>query len=300
MVFDVLRRWMMACGYDVTVCRNVTDIDDKIRSRQRGAATVVGGRPALRAGIQPRLRGPWLPAANSGTPRHRPHSADDRLIGRPLLESGAAYAVGGDVYYRLPPTRTTGNCPGQRPDDLQAAADPPATCSNAIPATSHCGRPPSRGAGGESPWGPGRPGWHLECSAMAVYYLGSSSTSTVADRPDLPAPRERTGPIEGRGDPFARYRMHNSWVTAAGEKMGKSLGNALAVDEVLKHVRPVELRYYYLAAAHPVDAGVLLFNPSPSRLSISPHPAFLQRLAGEPLPAALASNAQTPSWRHGR
>ena len=209
--------------------------------------------------------------------------------------------MGRDVYFSVASYPDYGQLSWQRPDDLQAAADLPATCSNAIPATSHCGRPPSRGAGRESPWGRGRPGWHLECSAMAVY-LGAVRHPRWRDRPDLPAPRERTGPIEGRGDPFARYWLHNSWVTAAGEKMGKVPGNALAVDEVLKRTSG-RVALLPGGRALPVDAG-FSYNPSPSRLSdfaasrlfCRDWPANRYRRPGVGMPRRLRGRHGTMIW----
>jgi len=106
------------------------------------------------------------------------------------------------------------------------------------------------GPGWETPWGVGRPGWHLECSAMAGEYLGSAFDIHGGGL-DLVFPHHENEIAQSRaaGDGFAQYWMHNAWVTTAGEKMSKSLGNSLLVTEVVKRVRPVELRFY-LASAH--------------------------------------------------
>jgi cysteinyl-tRNA synthetase len=100
----------------------------------------------------------------------------------------------------------------------------------------------------ETPWGPGRPGWHLECSAMAERYLGPEF-DIHGGGIDLVFPHHENelAQSRGAGHPFARFWVHNAWVTTAGEKMSKSLGNSLLVSEVVRRVRPVELRYYLVA-----------------------------------------------------
>src|SRR3712207_5769704 len=100
-----------------------------------------------------------------------------------------------------------------------------------------------------SPWGPGRPGWHIECSAMAGKYLGSAF-DIHGGGVDLRLPHHENEQAQSRaaGHPFASYWMHNAWITTAGEKLSKSLGNSLLIPEVLKRVRGIELRYYPVAA----------------------------------------------------
>ena len=133
--------------------------------------------------------------------------------------------------------------------------------ASATRATSRCGRrtrPASRRRRpGTTPWGRGRPGWHLECSAMAGKYLGAEFDIHGGGL-DLRFPHHENEQAQSRaaGDPFARYWLHNGWVTLGGEKMSKSMGNTALVDEVVQRVRPVELRYYLLAAALPVDDRV--------------------------------------------
>src|SRR5262249_15217282 len=99
-----------------------------------------------------------------------------------------------------------------------------------------------------TPWGPGRPGWHLECSAMSTYYLGGEFDIHGGGW-DLVFPHHENERAQSNaaGDPFARYWLHNAWVTMAGEKMSKSLANTVSIPEMLKVVRPVELRYYLVA-----------------------------------------------------
>lgn len=252
-VFDVLGRWLTALGYNVTLCRNVTDIDDKILAR-----AVVEDRPwwavatayewtfsdaydvlgCDRPTVQPRATG------------HIPQII--ALIDR-LVASGHAYATSaGDVYFSVSSFDRYGQLSGQRPDHMQTSAEPDGGASDkrdprdfalwksAKPAEPHW----------DTPWGPGRPGWHIECSAMATTYLGAEFDIHGGGL-DLVFPHHENeiAQSQGAGDGFARYWLHNAWVTTAGEKMSKSLGNSLLVSEVVRRVRPVELRWY-LASAH--------------------------------------------------
>jgi cysteinyl-tRNA synthetase len=290
-VFDVLRRWMMARGYDVTVCRNVTDIDDKIllkAAQEQRPWWAVAQHYEREFTHAYEILGCLPPTVEPRATGHIPQMI--ALIGR-LLDSGAAYAVGGDVYFSVPSYPAYGQLSRQRPDDLQAAADSGGDVLKRDPRDFALWKAAKPGEPAwESPWGPGRPGWHLECSAMAVYYLGEQF-DIHGGGIDLIFPHHENELAQSRaaGDPFARYWLHNSWVTAAGEKMGKSLGNALAVDEVLKHVRPVELRYYLAAAHYRSTLEFSYESVTESAVGFRRISAFLDRLGGEPLPAALAS-----------
>ena len=249
-VFDVLRRWLELKDFKVTLCRNVTDIDDKILQRAvledrpwwavasyyerlfTEAYDVLGCRPPT---VEPRATG---------------HITQMVAMIERLIAAGHAYAVGGDVYFAVDSFPRYGQLSGQRLDALQGAEgvdetgkrDPRdfALWKSAKPGEPHW----------PTPWGDGRPGWHIECSAMATTYLGPDFDIHGGGL-DLVFPHHENeiAQAQGAGDGFARYWLHNSWVTLAGEKMSKSLGNSLLVAEVVKRVRPVELRWY-LASAH--------------------------------------------------
>jgi cysteinyl-tRNA synthetase len=260
--FDILLRWLEASGYEVTYCRNVTDIDDKILTA------------AARADE------PWWALAERN---HRAFSkAYDALACRPpdvepkatghipqmialiqrLIGGGHAYATGnGDVYFDISSAPAYGTLSGQRPDDMRPADDPGDTSTDTEDANRAADKRDPRdfalwkaGKPGEpawdTPWGPGRPGWHLECSAMSTYYLG-----TVFDihggGVDLMFPHHENERAQSTaaGDDFARYWVHHQLVGLSGQKMSKSLGNTLQVAAVLTRVRPQELRYY-LGQAH--------------------------------------------------
>jgi cysteinyl-tRNA synthetase len=182
------------------------------------------------------------------------------LIGR-LVATGHAYATGGDVYFDVDSAADYGVLSGQ-----QASSPPPAPAADAEPASAEPANPLARkrdardfvlwkGAKeGEpawrAPWGRGRPGWHIECSAMAAGYLGPAFDIHGGGQ-DLIFPHHENERAQSRaaGDEFARYWVHHGLVTVVGAKMSKTTGNALAAVEALRRVRPPELRYY-LGQAH--------------------------------------------------
>ena len=250
--FDVLVRWLRASGYQVTFCRNVTDIDDKIL-RTAAAEGVPWWQVAQR---NERAFGRAYDALGCLPPEVEPratgHVPEMIVLIRRLIDSGHAYAAGGDVYFDISSCPSYGSLSGQRPEHMLAADDSDtagAKC-DVRDFTLWKGAKPGEPAW-ETPWGPGRPGWHLECSAMATKYLGPSFDIHGGGL-DLVFPHHENELAQSRsvGDGFAQYWVHNGLVVlAGGEKMSKSLGNSLLVDAVVTEVRPVELRYY-LGQAH--------------------------------------------------
>ena len=251
--FDILVRWLTASGYAVTYCRNVTDIDDKIL---RAAAAegipwwALAVRNARAFADAYRLVGCRQPDAE---PRAAGHIPDMIALIERLIEGGHAYPAGGDVYFDVSAAAGYGSLSGQRLADMRTAEDVAedevefkrdprdfALWKGAKP-----GEPSWR-----TPWGPGRPGWHLECSAMATGYLGATF-DIHGGGVDLVFPHHENERAQSTaaGDPFARYWLHNGLVALSGEKMSKSAGHALAAAEALTQVRPQELRYY-LGQAH--------------------------------------------------
>jgi cysteinyl-tRNA synthetase len=169
-----------------------------------------------------------------------------------LVERGHAYAVDGDVYFDVRSFPEYGALTGQRLEALEPAADTDTDERKRDPRDfalwkAHKDGEPAT-ASWATPWGRGRPGWHLECSAMAERYLGPEFDIHGGGL-DLRFPHHENEQAQSRaaGDGFARYWLHNGWVTLGGEKMSKSLGNTALVDEVVQRVRPVELRYYLVA-----------------------------------------------------
>jgi cysteinyl-tRNA synthetase len=254
--YDVLRRWLVRSGYQVTLIRNVTDIDDKILAKSAEA-----GVPWWAHAFRFELEFSQAYAAlNVLPPTYEPRATGHmpqmvELIRR-LVGAGHAYPAGdgsGDVYFDVRSFPDYGALTGQALADMAAAEDSDprgkrdprdfALWKGAKPAEP-------RTASWDTPWGRGRPGWHLECSAMATHYLGPSFDIHGGGL-DLRFPHHENELAQSRaaGDGFARYWLHNALVIVGGEKMSKSLGNSLAMSALLGQARPVVLRYL-LASAH--------------------------------------------------
>lgn len=247
--FDVLRRWLLAHDNDVAFVRNVTDIDDKILNKAADA-----GRPWWEWATTFERSFTWaydqlgvLPP--SIEPRATGHVTQMVTMMERLIANGHAYAAGGDVYFDVQSYPEYGALSGHKLDDVhqgESAAEGKRDPRDfTLWKTAKPGEP-----SWPTPWGPGRPGWHLECSAMAEFYLGAAFDIHCGGR-DLVFPHHENEIAQAKcvGDEFAQYWLHNGWVTMSGEKMSKSLGNVLSVPNVLKKVRPQELRYY-LGSAH--------------------------------------------------
>jgi cysteinyl-tRNA synthetase len=249
--FDILRRWLTKSGYNVTFIRNVTDIDDKILHKavheespwwavamkyERAFTDAYAALNVLPPTYEPRATG---------------HITQMIELMQTLIEKGAAYAPGnGDVYLEVRKLSSYLTLSRQKLDDLLPAADADETFKKdprdfALWKAAKPGDP-----SWPTPWGPGRPGWHLECSAMAHQYLGEAFDIHGGGL-DLIFPHHENeiAQSEAAGYGFAKRWLHNAWVTASGEKMSKSLGNSLQVHELLKSVRGIELRWY-LGSAH--------------------------------------------------
>src|SRR5215472_1781050 len=249
--FDILVRWLEVSGLDVTFCRNVTDIDDKIlraasaEGRQWWAVAERNQRAFTRAYD---VLGCLPPDVE---PRATGHVPEMISLIRRLIDSGHAYPAGGDVYFDVSSYPMYGALSGQRPEHMRPADDVEGESAKRDPRDftlwkGHKAGEPSW----ETPWGPGRPGWHLECSAMATKYL-SETFDIHGGGLDLVFPHHENELAQSRaaGEGFARYWLHNGLVRLGGEKMSKSLGNSLLVEAMVTQVRPAELRYY-LGQAH--------------------------------------------------
>jgi cysteinyl-tRNA synthetase len=247
--FDVLRRWLVARGYQVVLCRNVTDIDDKIL-KVADAAGVAWWDVAER---NQRLFDEAYDALGclppTVAPRAAGHVPEMIILMRRLLESGHAYAVDGDVYFSVQSFPAYGALSGQDPKNLQQGETDVDTKRDPVDFALWKRAKPGEPSW-ETPWGAGRPGWHLECSAMATKYLGPRFDIHGGGL-DLVFPHHENEQAQSRavGDGFANFWMHNGLVTLGGDKMSKSLGNTLSVGNLLEQVRAAELRYY-LAAPH--------------------------------------------------
>ncbi len=244
--YDVLRRWLVHSGLDVLMVRNVTDIDDKILTKAADA-----GRPWWewaatheRAFEEAYAALGCLPP--SATPRATGHVTQMVELIQRLIDSGHAYAAEGDVYFSVASFDDYGALSGQRLDDVQQGETQAEGKRDHRDFTLWKGSKPGEPSW-PTPWGPGRPGWHLECSAMATTYLGSEF-DIHGGGVDLVFPHHENERAQSlaAGDGFARYWLHNAWVTMSGEKMSKSLGNVVAIPEMLRRYRAVELRAYLI------------------------------------------------------
>jgi cysteinyl-tRNA synthetase len=244
--FDILSRWLTHRGFEVTFARNVTDIDDKIlvKAKERGVEfwrVAQANERAFTAAYD--VLGCLPPTVEPRATGHVPEMVE---LMHDLILNGHAYAAGGDVYFDVRSFPAYGALSNQRIADMQSAddADPKNVKRDPHDFTLWKGAKPGEPYW-NTPWGPGRPGWHLECSAMARRYLGRVFDIHGGGL-DLIFPHHENeiAQSKARGDEFARYWMHNAWVTVSGEKMAKSLGNFMLVTEVIKRHRPIVLRYY--------------------------------------------------------
>jgi len=248
-VLDLLHRWLVESGLQVTWVRNVTDVDDKIIA---GAAAA--GEPwwAL-ATRQERAFEKAYDAVQvlppTATPRVTGSIPAIISLIETIIERGQAYAAGGDVYLSVRSVPTYGALSGQSPDALRAGEAAVTSKRDALDFALWKGAKPGEPSW-PSPWGPGRPGWHIECSAMAVEHLGESF-DLHAGGVDLVFPHHENEIAQSTcaGHPFARAWLHHGLVTTGGEKMSKSSGVVTGIDEVLAAARPAVLRYA-LGAGH--------------------------------------------------
>jgi cysteinyl-tRNA synthetase len=249
--YDVLRRWLQHTNYEVTFIRNITDVDDKIlvkanRSRQHFWAIAYANRLVLDADYRSLnvLAPTYEPLATAHIPEMH------ELIGE-LIAGHHAYvssAGNGDVYFDILSYPEYGALSGQKPDDMRAAVDGERDKRDqrdfALWKGIKADEP--REASWPSPWGRGRPGWHIECSAMARRYLGAEF-DIHGGGVDLTFPHHENEIAQSRsaGLPFARYWVHHALLNLGEAKMSKSLGNVIDVAAVAAMgIRPVELRYY--------------------------------------------------------
>ncbi len=257
-VFDTIVRYLRHRGYEVTFVRNFTDIDDKIirRANQEGTDYLTISNRYIEAFYSDFDRmGLLRPDVEPRATDHIPEIVG--LVGR-LVAAGRAYAIGGDVYYSVAGFPGYGRLSGKNTEDLLSGArvdvderkkDP---LDFALWKSSKAGEP-----AWDSPWGPGRPGWHIECSAMAMKHLGETFDIHGGGK-DLVFPHHENEIAQSEGvtgKPFARYWVHNGFVNINKEKMSKSLGNFFTLRDVLKTEKPETLRFFFASSHYrsPID-----------------------------------------------
>jgi cysteinyl-tRNA synthetase len=249
--FDVLRRYFEHRGYEVTFVQNFTDIDDKMirRANQEGITVKELGdrfiqeyyKDAGALGIRPA----------TVHPRATEHIQEIIHLVKTLQDKGYAYEVNGDVYFDTKKDAGYGKLSGQNLDDLEAGARIDVDDGKKNPADFALWKAQKPGEPAwESPWGMGRPGWHIECSAMSMKYLGETFDIHAGGK-DLLFPHHENEVAQSEcatGKPFARYWMHNGFINIDNEKMSKSLGNFFTVRDILKEYNPEDVRMFMLSA----------------------------------------------------
>lgn len=258
MVFDVIRNYFRYKGYDVLFVKNFTDVDDKIikRAQEEGIPTqevaekyiVAHNEDMGKLGIHPA----------DIEPKATEHIEDMLRIVKDLVDKGIAYPVDGDVYFSVKKFSGYGKLSGRKVEDMRSGArievderkqDP---LDFALWKASKPGEP-----AWNSPWGKGRPGWHIECSAMSCKYLGESFDIHGGGK-DLIFPHHENEIAQSEAyteKPFAKYWLHNGFLSINKEKMSKSLGNFFTIREVLEQFSPETIRFLMLSTHYrsPLD-----------------------------------------------
>lgn len=250
MTADVIRRHLEYCGFEVMLVTNFTDIDDKIieKSNETGEDFRSIGKRIIDEyfDVADRLnikRASYYPEATK-------HMQEIQLFVAKLIDKGLAYESQGNVYFDVSKFKGYGKLSGKKLDELRVGARvaPDETKRNpvdfAVWKAAKEGEP-----WWESPWGRGRPGWHIECSAMSMHYLGETF-DIHAGGEDLIFPHHENEIAQSEGltgKPFARYWLHNGFLNLSGEKMSKSIGNVVLVRDILSIYKPDVVRLYLLS-----------------------------------------------------
>lgn len=249
--FDVLYRLLTFLGYSVTYCRNFTDIDDKLLNK---AEKELGERFAYTQVAQKFINAfhDDVQQLNCLTPTYEPYVTQniDAIIEcvEGLIANGSAYVVDGDVYFSIDAFPAYGKLSKRKIDDLMAGARVQISEKKRNPLDFALWKSEAEGTFWQSPWGYGRPGWHIECSALAKKFLGTP-VDIHGGGMDLIFPHHENEVAQSEalhGAPFVRYWMHNAFVRIHQEKMSKSLGNFFTLRDVFKQYDPMVVRYYFL------------------------------------------------------
>ena len=298
-VFDVIARYLRQRGYDVTYVRNFTDVDDKIIRRANET-----GRQAADVAAQ------FIDAFYSDMDAlmveradHEPKVTEfiDPIIAmvRRLVESGHAYVIDGDVYFDVTGFAGYGKLSGRRLEDMEAGARIEVDARKRHPhdfALWKAAKPDE--PAWDSPWGPGRPGWHIECSAMSSALLGDTFDIHGGGK-DLIFPHHENEIAQSEaasGAPYVRYWLHNGFVNINHEKMSKSLNNFLMIRDVLAEHHPETVRMFLLSSHYrsPIDFSPDAMEEAAAKLTRIY--TLLRRVAGQP-PAGDAQVEANEFWQ---
>ncbi len=258
-VFDMVRRYLIYKGYEVTYVQNFTDVDDKIinRAQEEGAEPMALAQKYIHEYFHDAKALNILPA--DVHPKATEHITEMIGIIQKLEDRGLAYNVDGDVYFAVNKFPEYGKLSGRSLDDMQAGARIDVNESKHHPMDFALWKKAKAGEPfWDSPWGQGRPGWHIECSAMALKYLGPGF-DIHGGGGDLVFPHHENEIAQSEGcldgEPFAKYWMHNAFITVNQEKMSKSLGNFFLVRDVTEKFQGDVIRFYLLGTHYrsPLD-----------------------------------------------
>jgi cysteinyl-tRNA synthetase len=295
-VYNLIRNWLERSGYEVTYVYNFTDVDDKILNRAQKEN--VGAREIAQRYIDEfwkDYRGLQLPL-HSRNPRVTEHMHDIVQMISSLIERQKAYVVEGEVFYSVDSFPDYGKLSGRKIEEMQAGARVEIDAKKQNPLDFTLWKPAKPGEEfWESPWGPGRPGWHIECSAMNRAILGEQ-IDIHGGGLDLLFPHHENEIAQSEGacgKPFARYWLHNNMITFDGQKMSKSLGNIRTMRSFLEKY-PAEVFKFMVLSAH--YRSVLDFSDTNINQAISGLARFYSALLLAEEVAALAKPTEDPSF----
>jgi cysteinyl-tRNA synthetase len=252
-VFDTLRRYLQYRGFKVTFVQNFTDVDDKMINRAREEGTTVKelGEKYINEYYRDASGLNILPADIH--PRATEHIGDITALIEKLIEKGLAYESGGDVYYSVPSFKGYGRLSGQSLEELEMGARIEVGEQKHDPMDFALWKAKKEGeVSWPSPWGEGRPGWHIECSAMSMKYLGETFDIHGGGM-DLIFPHHENEIAQSEGatgKPFAKYWMHNGYINVDNKKMSKSLGNFFTVRDIAAEYDLAVVRFFILSAQY--------------------------------------------------
>ncbi|MDP8233644.1 MAG: cysteine--tRNA ligase [Candidatus Saelkia tenebricola] len=261
--FDVIRKYFIFRDYEVLFLRNVTDVDDKIiqKAKQLNSDNLLKATREISEKYYNSYF-LWMSKFGIASPDIEPWATDhifqmQNLIVR-LIEKGYAYESGGDVYFSVRKFKSYGKLSGRSVDDMIVGSRvEPLETKNDLLDFAVWKKSKQDEPSWSSPWGEGRPGWHIECSAMSMFYFGESFDIHCGGR-DLIFPHHENEIAQAEavtGKVFAKYWLHNGMLTINGEKMSKSLGNFVTVEDVLKKYHPDVVKLFFLSANYdsPID-----------------------------------------------
>ncbi len=258
--WDCVRRFLKYRGYKVNFIQNFTDVDDKIinRAKQSGKDPLELAKEFSQVYLEDLGKLGVLPADRY--PRVSEHIPEIIEMVQVLINKGFAYVLNGDVYYEVAKFNEYGKLSGRNPEEIQAGARIEVNESKKDPMDFALWKAAKPGEiFWDSPWGPGRPGWHIECSAMSIKYLGTEFDMHGGGE-DLVFPHHENEIAQSEaymGVSFAKYWLHNAFVTVSGERMGKSVGNFSTIHDVMEKFSPKVVRFWLIGTHYrnPISFG---------------------------------------------